>query len=225
MRLEVMNDDSDTWSHGMSRYEMPPKYTFVPGDGVFQVLSVGPFFYMGLQKWRCPAGDFEMEIRLYRNDPTLRFRVHACWNGRQEMVKLRLSPRFKVESVHAGCPGGVIERFPDGRELPFGNFATLSGEGRSLSVVSRDIYGCDVQCDGTLRLTLLRSAYYAHKEPFVVPENSIYPVCDRGEHDFEFTVMPTGDQEEIADEMSRQTKPIYFLESTFGCARKYFELD
>ena len=225
IRLDIIRDNSDTWSHGMSRYEMEPEYSFVPGDGVFQVLSVGPFFYMGLQKWRCPAGDFEMEIRLYRNDPTLRFRVHAVWNGRQQMAKLRIAPPFELGSVRAGCPGGTIDRAADGRELPLYNFVTLAGEKRSLTAVSRDIYGYDIRHDGTLRLTLLRSAYYAHKDPFAVPENSVYPICDRGEHDFEFTLLFDATPEEVDDEAARQEKPIYFLESTLGCARKYFELE
>ena len=130
-----------------------------------------------------------------------------------------------MEGADFGCPGGVIERPADGRDLPFGNSAALIGADRALAVVSRDIYGCDFQKDGTLRLTLLRSPYYAHKTPFIMPEESTYPICDKGEHEFEFTAIPgLNFRKAIEEEQHRQTSPVYFIESTLGCGRKYLNL-
>jgi len=225
MRLDVLDDDSDTWSHDMSRYRTVARYSFVPAEQDFHLLSSGPILIWGLQKWSCPAGEFTFETRLYRREKAMRFRIYANWNGRHEMVKLNITPRFPVLERHFGCPGGVIERPADGRELPFSNSVALVGGNSALAVVSRDIYGCDMQPDGTLRLTLLRSPYYAHKTPFIMPEESLYPICDKGEHEFELTVIPTLDfRKAIQDEERRQTKPVYFTESTLGCGRDYLKL-
>ena len=225
MRLDVIDDDSDTWSHDMSRYKTLPRWSFTPAEHGFKVLSAGPLLVWGIQRWKCPAGEFTLETRLYRRDPAMRFRLRADWNGRHEMVKLNITPKFKVSGADFGCPGGVIERPADGRELPFYNSAVLLGTNRTLAVVSRDIYGCDLQPGGTLRLTLLRSPYYAHKTPFIMPEESIYPICDKGEHNFDFTVIPSLNfRKEIEEEQHRQSAPVYFVESTLGCGRKYLNL-
>ena len=90
-------------------------------------------------------------------------------------------------------------------------------------MVSRDIYGCDVTKRGKLRLTLLRSPYCANHDPRVVENEAEFPVCDRGMHEFEFTVFAGApfDAEAVADEVNRQTRPVRSTESTLGCARQY----
>ena len=209
----------------MSRYKTLPRWSFTPAEHAFKVLSAGPLLVWGIQRWTCPAGEFTLETRLYRRDPAMRFRLGVNWNGRHELVKLDITPRFNVTGADFGCPGGVIERPADGRELPFHNSVALLGAERALAVVSRDIYGCDLQPGGTLRLTLLRSPYYAHKTPFIMPEESTYPICDKGEHEFEFTVIPALNfRKAIEEEQHRQSRPVYFVESTLGCGRKYLNL-
>ncbi|MBQ6353167.1 MAG: hypothetical protein IJJ28_07865, partial [Lentisphaeria bacterium] len=153
-----------------------------------------------------------------------RCKLRVYWSGRQELAKLCFTAPFKVGKVTAGAPGGIIERAADNRELPFCDFVSLRGDdGRAFTVTSRDIYGCDVLKRGVLRLTLLRSPYFAHHDPYVVPDDARFPLCDQGMHEFEFTVFPDGkfDPEAVADEVNRQTKPIRFTESTLGCERHY----
>ena len=224
-RLDIIDDPSDTWSHDMTRYPGRAKYSWNVGAGKLVPFAAGPLFQAALQSWRCDAGEFELEARTYPDEPgTVRCKLRAYWNGRQELAKLYFAPPFAVASVTAGCPGGTIRRAADGRELPFCDFVTLNGEnGEAFSVASRDVFGCDVTRRGALRLTLLRSPYYANHQPRVVAENAEFPVCDRGTHEFEFTVLATrkADPEAVAAEIARLSKAVHFTESTLGCARRY----
>ena len=91
--------------------------------------------------------------------------------------------------------------------------------GAALAMVSRDVFGADVQPDGTIRLTLLRSPVYAHHDPFVVVPEDPYPVCDQGEHEYRISLMPMAkiDGEAIDAEVRLQTQPVWFSETTCGC--------
>ena len=148
-------------------------------------------------------------------------------------AKFDITPRVGVSMAgfgpflnrnSTGIRDRLEARAADGRELPFYDFASLTGgNNEAFTVVSRDICGCDVTKRGALRLTLLRSPYCANHDPRVVADPAEFPLCDRGMHEFEFTVF-TGspfDPEAVADEVDRQTKPIHFTESTRGCARLY----
>jgi len=223
-KLDIIDDASDTWSHDMTRYPGKAKFSWNIGVGKLLPVAAGRLLNSASQCWKCDAGEFELEACVFCDEPAaVRCKLRVYWNGRQELAKLRFTPGFEVAEVLAGCPGGTIERAADNRELPFYDFVSLTGgDGRALTVVSRDIYGCDVTKRGVLRLTLLRSPYFANHAPRIIAENEGFPVCDRGMHEFEFTVF-TGpfDREQVADETNRQTKPVHFTESTLGCARRY----
>ena len=224
-RLDILDDPSDTWSHDMTRYPGKAKYSWKLGTGKFRPFADGRIMTSAMQSWKCPAGEFELEARVYRGEPgAIRCKLRVYWNGRQELAKLGFSPPFEVTGVRAGAPGGEIRREADNRELPFCDFVSLSGaNGEAFTVVSRDIYGCDVTKRGKLRLTLLRSPYCANHDPRVVENEAEFPVCDRGMHEFEFTVFAGApfDAGAVADEVNRQTRPVRFTESTLGCARQY----
>lgn len=209
----------------MTCYPGKAKFSWNIGTGKFRPFAGGGILYSALTSWKCDAGEFELEARVYRNEPgAVRCKLRVYWNGRQELAKLCFLPPFEVTGVRAGAPGGVIDRAADNRELPFYDFVSLAGaNGKAFTVVSRDIYGCDVTKRGTLRLTLLRSPYFANHDPRVVAETAEFPVCDRGMNEFEFAVFSGApfDLETVADEVNRQSKPVRFTESTRGCARIY----
>lgn len=224
-KLAILDDPSDTWSHDMTRYPGKAKYSQPLGVGKLRPVANGELMQIATWKWSCPAGEFELEARICRREPAaVRCKLRVYWNGRQELAKLCFKPPFQVTGVRAGAPGGVIDRAADNRELPFCDFVSLAGaNGEAFTVVSRDVYGCDVTKRGTLRLTLLRSPYYANHDPRVVENEADFPVCDRGTHEFEFTVFSGTpfDAETIADEVNRLSAPVHFTESTLGCARQY----
>ncbi len=225
--MEIIPDAGDTWSHGFYGYSAAAEYRHRIDGGKFLRIASGEFCTLALQEWSCPVADVALELRTFRNDSSIRLRFRINWRGKQQIMKLRIAPDFGVNGALFGCPNGEIDRPADGREFPFYNFARLSDAGsggRSLTVVSRDVYGGDLLPDGTLRLTMLRSPYYAHHTPFVIPECTMHPVCDQGMHEMEITLLPGASTEQAADEILRQQQPVYFLESTRGCARDYLYL-
>ncbi len=222
INFAVIADESDTWTHGLKGFGTEVKYEMSKDHDEFLVMEQGSLMGTALNSWSCPAGTVTMEARILAGEPILRLNVRVNWHGLHNLLKLRLRPAFPVKSWTGGCPGGMVEREADARELPMFNFMTVKGDGQSLAVVSRDVFGCDVHPDGEIRLTLLRSPYFAHHEPFVPPAISNYPVCDQGVHDFEIALLPMAapDQAQIDAEINRQTQPVWFTETTYGCRRE-----
>ena len=149
----------------------------------------------------------------------LRLRLRLNWNGAQQIVKLALTPAFPVLERRDGCPGGEIRRELNGEEFPFFNYTLLRGREQSLAVVSKDCFACDVQPGGELRLTLLRTPYYAHHDPYRVPAVNTYRITDQGEHEYEIALLADPSPEELQREIFRQTDPVVFSESTLGVRR------
>ncbi len=211
--LAVHPDASDTWSHGLRSYEEPERERLTGGS--FRILEDSPeagllaASAMDLTNGQCR---FSVEDGV----PALRLRLRLNWNRTQSLLKFSLPVAFPVREWLGGCPGGTVRRPADGAEYPFYRFAVLEGEGMALAVVSADFFSADLRSDGTLRLTLLRSPYYAHHDPTPVPEGTFAPVTDRGEHEFDITLLalPEYDPKAIADELLRLEQPILFSELT-----------
>ena len=85
--------------------------------------------------------------------------------------------------------------------------------------MSKDCFACDVQSGGELHLTLLRTPYYAHHDPYRVPAVNTYRITDQGEHEYEIALLADPSPEELQREIFRQTDPVVFSESTLGVRR------
>jgi hypothetical protein len=112
----------------------------------------------------------------------------------------------------------MIERPHDGFEYPVHDIQVREGAEFCVGVVSPDYYAADVQQDGTLRATLLRSPVFAHQDPFSIPAASPYPISSQGEHSYSAALMLTDgyDFDMLLDEAERQNRPPWFSECTTG---------
>ena len=146
-------------------------------------------------------------------------RLRLDWHGAQQLVKLVLTPGFRVVRRIDGAPGGEVARALNGEEFPLFNFCRLEGKTQSLAVVSKECFAADVQPDGTLRLTLLRTPYYANHDPYRVKGVNAFRITDQGEHDYEFSLLVDPSAEEIRREICRRKEPVVFSESTLGVRR------
>ena len=81
-------------------------------------------------------------------------------------------------------------------------------------MLSDNIFACDVLPDGTLRLTLLRTPYFAHHAPREIPEQTMAPVADLGVHDFALTILRNPSSAALARERARLGNPLRFSETT-----------
>lgn len=221
LRTAVITDHTDTWSHGIDRYGLEPVGEFT-GAGTWSVRENGPLVAALVKPMSYEASSLLWETRVNAGENIIRLSLRLNWNDRRKLVKLLIAPNFHPLARVDGCPGGHLSRRLDGEEYPFHDFLALEGADHAMAVVSRDVFAADVQPDGTIRLTLLRSPYYAHHDPFVVPADSTYPVCDQGEHEYRISLLPQKkiDLAAIAAEADRQTQPVWFSETTLGCGRK-----
>lgn len=217
IRVAVIRDESDTWSHGLSGYAAKEEGFFTTGTP-WRVQEEGPLCSVLVNDFCFGSSTFLWQIILQQGEPILRLRLRLYWQGGRKIVKLIIPPAFQALSRSDGCPGDIIKRPLDGREYPLFNSLTLHGMRQTLAIVSKDIFAGDVQPDGTARLTLLRSPYYAHHDPFKVQPSDPYPPTDQGVHEYELALMPMEEYSlpRLRDEVVRQTRPIWMAETTKG---------
>lgn len=220
--LAVCNDPSDTWSHNMSAYAADPEFCLDGANwNTFENDPVSGLLAMTLADLSADGLRLRYAVSVEHGGRGVRLRFRINWNKCRKLLKFCICPAFAVKRRLDGCPGGFLERTLNGEEYPMFRFSLLEGTDRALAVVTPDVFSCDVQPDGLLRLTLLRSPYYAHHDPTPVPELNFAAVTDQGEHEFEISLLPleSVDWTMVHAELFRYTDPIRFSESTLGMER------
>lgn len=219
LRIDVSRDPSDTWSHGMNGYAVKAERSFRPSKP-FRRHFTGPLISESIGEFRDGQGNrIAAALRFESGLRGIRLRLRLDWHGAQQLVKLVLTPGFRVVRRIDGAPGGEVARALNGEEFPLFNFCRLEGKTQSLAVVSKECFAADVQPDGTLRLTLLRTPYYANHDPYRVKGVNAFRITDQGEHDYEFSLLVDPSAEEIRREICRRKEPVVFSESTLGVRR------
>jgi alpha-mannosidase len=221
IRVTVQADPSNTWGDG-------PGAPFFNGllKGVFRVvrgwdvLAAGPLRAVCAAELEWERSRCYLQVMVDMGDPCVRLDLRLVYGGAYEIVKLVASSAFTVEQRQDGIPGGAIARPLDGAEYPVHDHMSVAGGGLNLAFVSTDGYSGDVQADGTMRFTLLRSPCFVHNGNFPggIPDPRIYPLSGQGSHDYRITVIPgAGDLAgAIADEAYRLTDPVWMSECTAG---------
>lgn len=213
--FDVLEDATDTWSHGPKGYEMDVARSLAHvGDGA--VLFEGPLATETLSEFADGHGDSVMAAcRTEAGLGGFRLRLRVTWVRPREILKLSLKPSFAVSRRIDSVPGGDVVRALDGEEFPIYRAVRLFGAGgEEMAVLSDDVFSCDVRPDGTLRLTLLRTPYFAHHDPTKVPGKTMAPVTDIGAHDLAITVLRNPSAAALRREMALLGNPLRFSETT-----------
>jgi len=180
-QLELIEDLSDTWSHGVNRFTgrrlegarwETPAVT-ADGDLMRELCQSGAIGSSALLR----------QVRLYAGESFVELRHRVWWHERLRLLKLVIPLPAAPVSRFDGIPGGWLERPLDGNERPIRDGIVLRfADGHALGIVCPDVFAADVS-HGAVRLTLLRSPQMAHH----VPDPGGRPdgrYSDRGEHDF-----------------------------------------
>jgi len=182
LSFEVLADLTDTWSHGITRYDGETLGNFHQTH--HRLDETGPLRAAFAWQGEFDKSAIALAVRVYHNNPwvELCFRVH--WHMRQSLLKLCLTPHVAFSSRLDGIPGSFQTRPLNGYEFPFHDWTQLTiAAAPALSVVSPDIFALDVQPENC-RLTLLRSAVYSHHDPKRLTPGQSYQYTDQGEHEF-----------------------------------------
>ena len=166
-RAVIREDEGDTWCFNIE--------SFGPVIGGVELESsrlveTGPIRSVIRVKGRFKGHEgswFEQDYILYNQEDILerRFRVH--WRERHRVLKLLFTPVMTDPVFRVSVPYGSMLRERNGREMPCGEWLSLSEPGREISLITDSIFAYDM-ADCTLALTLLRSPIHGHltwKEP------------------------------------------------------------
>ncbi|NUQ70744.1 MAG: alpha-mannosidase [Chthonomonadales bacterium] len=192
MSLVVLDDPSDTWSHGIRAYTAERgRFTMagapvVEENGTVRAAIRSELVY--------GASRALHRIRLYRDLPLIEGSIEICWNEPLSALKLSIPTPFRYGSLTSEIPYGHMIRAQDGEEHPYSGWLDISQppdvqDRRGLTILSETSYGYDAQ-RGEIRLTLLRSPVYAHHDPAVLESDLQYRYMDQGWSVYRYRLIP-----------------------------------
>ena len=183
----VVEDTSDTWSHGTARYEGDERSGDLLGVAV---VEDGPVRATVRSTWSLEHSTVVQEVSLYQGRPFVELRITAEWHESARVMKVVVPTTFSDPSSAAGAPYGFVERPCSGHEEVMVHWIDLSDGRRGLACTSDAAGGYDA-LGARLRLTALRSPRVAdHGWGWGNDDPAAYPVTDQGLHRMRFRLTP-----------------------------------
>jgi alpha-mannosidase len=212
--LELYEDPTDTWSHGIDRYAETAVATPV-WDAAVSV-DAGPWLGSLVRSGTIGSSRILAEWRVHALEPFAELRLRVLWTERRRLLKLRISLPGGPLEREDGILGGALTRRNDGRELPLRDRSLFSTGQGALGVVAPDCFALDATPERA-RFTLLRSPAFAHHDPH--PGTSPRArFTDQGEHEFRFRFFGGTplDREILDRHAAMMQRPLLFAEVTKG---------
>jgi len=192
-RAVVINDTSDTWSHDI--------VTFADeigsfGNATFKVLENGPLRATIRVKTTYGASILTIDWTLYAGSRNLEAKVKLDWHEQLKMLKFSFPVDVESPVSTYETPYGHIVRETNGEENPGLRWIDLTGKtnGNSygLTVINDAKYGYNV-LDNDMRISVVRSAPFAHHNPKVLDMNAEHYWMDQGIQTFRMVLVPHQD--------------------------------
>ena len=173
----IIDDPSDTWSHEVRDFTKNTtgsyKYTTKGEIGAFgkaktKVIENGPL--RATIRVQNAWGDSDMTIdwMLTAGSRNIEARVTLNWHEKLKMVKFSFPVDVETPKATYEVPYGFIVRQPNGDEDPGQRWIDVTGQGAAgvygLTVFNDAKYGYSIH-DSDMRITVTRSAPYAHHGP------------------------------------------------------------
>jgi len=186
----VIDDKSDTWSHGIK--------TFSEEVGEFKnakikILENGPL--RSTMRAISVFGDSTLTINwsLVSGKKELKAEVSLDWYEKLKMLKFSFPVNIDSPTATYEVPYGYIERATDGEEDPGQRWIDVSGKQNGavygLTVINDAKYGYNI-LKNDMRITVIRSAVYAHHDPWKLDMEEEYVWMDQGTHKFNMLLIP-----------------------------------
>ena len=190
---QVLEDESDTWSHDVRGYGEP---IGAFGDARLSVVDTGPLQASLLIERTYEGNRWLQQVILRHGDRQILIRNWLTWQGRFRLIKLACDVAVDEPQAAHDIPFGWCTRPVDGSEVPTHMWMDVAGlahrDGAQIAgaaMLNDGRYGCDVQ--GTvMRLTILRSPPYAYHRPHASGSKHRYDWIDQGYHEFTVALQP-----------------------------------
>lgn len=179
--LQLINDPTDTWSHGIKGYG--PSVAEAVWERVDSVEN-GPLRAACIQTGRIGESKLRAEWRLLANTDYAELLLRVFWSERHKVLKLTLPLPSAATERTDGIMGAKLVRPNDSGESPLRDWTQIKCGRNAVAVVAPDVFALDGN-EKEIRLTLLRSPLLAHHDP----QPPVHPrglTADQGEHLFRF---------------------------------------
>lgn len=188
--LVSLIDGSDTWSHDVKAYRTEAGRF---GQARLELIESGPVLAAIRATSRWNASTAIQEYSLFRDLDVIDCRIRVNWQEKHHALKIGFDTRIVEGAVTADAAYGHEERPADGTEQPCQQWVDytglIDGLNYGFAVLNNGQYGFDA-CDGSLRMTLLRSPAYAHHDPHRLDTCAGFPIMDQGWHDIRLRLVP-----------------------------------
>ena len=186
----VLRDPSDTWSHGVLRFDdfegqfVPRSVRLVEHGAVKSTIRV----HSGYGR-----SHLTQDFTLYVDSPLVEVRVTVDWREQFKLLKLNFPLHLDLTTITYEAPYGHIHRPANGEEEPGGSWVDITGIGRG----NGSVLGMSFLNDGKysfsmnnreFNLTVLRSPIYAHHVPYQPDDEHEYTFLDQGRQSFTYAI-------------------------------------
>lgn len=189
-RAVVIDDPSDTWSHDVKTYA---EEIGAFGDATIKVLENGPLRVTIRSISTYGNSMLTIDWTLYAGSGNLEAKITLDWQEKLKMLKFSFPVDVSSPSATYETAYGHIERTTNGDEDPGQRWIDLSGirDGSmyGLTVMNDAKYGYSV-LDNDLRISVVRSAVFAHHRPTVLDPKAEYLWMDQGIQTFRMLLIP-----------------------------------
>ncbi len=188
----VIEDRSDTWSHGVTRFDKV--------IGRFEAVSVktvesGPVRSSVRVTSRHGWSTLVQTFTLYEGSADVHVKAKVNWQEQFKCLKLRFPLALKESEFTREIPYGIAVNGANGEEQPIQRWMDISGRAPNgaqagLCVVNDSKYSASAT-GSAMDLMVLRSPVYCHHDPLVLPEDtSGYEFMDQGPQSFTYILAP-----------------------------------
>ncbi len=184
----VLEDRSDTWSHGVTDYgEAEQACRFLGAEW----MESGPVRTTLRLRYAWGQSAIALDWSLYEGAPWIEVRGRVDWHDGQALLKLRMPWNLPGPvKTHAGAAYSVIAREPTGEEEPVQQWVASETEtGWGVACTTGDRYSYDAR-GSVLRLTILRSPWVADHGRGWAPGHAGFSHTDQGLHAFTIRLHP-----------------------------------
>ncbi len=189
-RAVVIDDPSDTWSHDVRSF---PNEIGEFGNAVIKITENGPLRATIRTKTTYNASSLVIDWLICAGSPNIEARVTLDWHEHLKMLKFSFPVDVDSPEITYEIPYGHILKEANGDENPGQRWiditGTSGGKQYGLTVINEAKYGYSAQ-GNDLRVSVARSAVYAHHKPRVLDMNAEHLWMDQGIQSFRMLLIP-----------------------------------
>jgi alpha-mannosidase len=189
-RAFIIDDPSDTWSHDIRTYSNEIG-SFE--NATLKILENGPLRATIRSTTTYGFSNLIIDWSLYAGSRSLQAKVTLDWHERLKMLKFSFPVDIESPVPTYEIPYGHIVRAANGDEDPGQRWIDLTGirngSTYGLTVINDAKYGYNVP-GNDMRLTIARSAVYAHHNPRVLDMKTEHLWMDQGIQTFRMLLVP-----------------------------------